>query len=85
MVVGSDGGWLQWSSALSVATASLHCKSDLVHGIGWLSVAARWQRLRPVGKRNLLHVFFDLAMSGLPLFFVLFGGSRDLSRTHACW
>jgi hypothetical protein len=66
--VGSNGGWLQWSLALSVATASLHCKSDLVHGIGWLSVVARWQRLRPVGKRNLLHVFFDLAMSGLPLF-----------------
>jgi hypothetical protein len=46
-----------------VAAASSHCKSDLVHGVGRLSVVARWQRLRPAGKRNLHHVGLDLVKS----------------------
>jgi hypothetical protein len=46
-----------------VAAASSHRKSELVHGVGWLSVVARWQRLRLVGKRNLHHVGLDLVKS----------------------
>jgi hypothetical protein len=44
-------------------------KRSLGTEIGWLSVLARWQRLRLVGKRKALRLFLEAVELGRPLFF----------------